>query len=472
MGKILVADDEPGVREALTRLLEAEGHEVVQAEDGKEAVDRARDESPDVILLDNVMPKLNGIEVLRTLRMSRSTRNTPVIMVTVKHRPKDRDAAVRLGVVEYINKPWMPGEIELRVKWALKGSGVVPAVPWDLAEEEGIEATALRTGWDDDGDETVRTRPRAGISPGSGVEIITPDDGGTVETQDGKLRVDVPSGAVPETMALDASPVEIGIPVIPASLRLRMGETIADLTFTDRTGAPIEGVSLTKAAKISIKYGEEDLNERDDQDFKISKLDQSTGDWIGLPTKVDEKSRTSVTNQRGFGEPPRLDNGKILVVDDEETQRSSMERALTGAGYEVFTEERGDKTALRITEERPDVVLLDLSMPIMDGFQVLRQIKGNPLTRGVSIIVLGEEMNRDVYSASMTLGARDLIVKPWHPGDLQLRVHRAFEASRARMKQAERAANRAKTRLRISVNGKERSRSRAGNRNVRPVGNR
>jgi PleD family two-component response regulator len=149
-----------------------------------------------------------------------------------------------------------------------------------------------------------------------------------------------------------------------------------------------------------------------------------------------------------------------------------MERALTGAGYEVFTEERGDKTALRITEERPDVVLLDLSMPIMDGFQVLRQIKGNPLTRGVSIIVLGEEMNRDVYSASMTLGARDLIVKPWHPGDLQLRVHRAFEASRARMKQAERAANRAKTRLRISVNGKERSRSRAGNRNVRPVGNR
>jgi PleD family two-component response regulator len=125
-----------------------------------------------------------------------------------------------------------------------------------------------------------------------------------------------------------------------------------------------------------------------------------------------------------------------------------------------------------MTEEHPDVVLLDLSMPIMDGFQVLRQIKGNPLTRGISIIVLGDEMDKNVYSASMTLGARDLIVKPWHAGDLQRRVHRAFEASRARMKQAERAVSRAKARLRISRNGKDDARSRAGVRKVRVAGKR
>ncbi len=271
MGKILVADDEAGVRQSLVRLLEDDGHEVIEAEDGATALEMVLAHDPDVLLLDNVMPNKNGLQVLEELRKIKKFSRLPVIMVTVKGAPRDREEAVRLGVVDHISKPWMPGEIELRVKWALKSAGMVPAVPWDLSDSEAMEneAAGYKTGARDD-DSLREQFLRSAL--GTNVEIITPETGGAVDTPDGMVRVDLPAGAVRETMALDAQRVEENEPIISATLRLKMGNTMADLTFTDRTGAPIEGVRLEKPAKITIKYTEEDITGQSNVDLTIAKL--------------------------------------------------------------------------------------------------------------------------------------------------------------------------------------------------------
>ena len=119
MARILVVDDNPDVRLALATILEEAGHDVLEAEDGDVVFDIAVGQQPTLILLDVMMPRLNGFDALAQLKADTRTNSIPVIMVTAKGRPEDMAMARSLGAVEYITKPWIDGDVELRVQWAL-----------------------------------------------------------------------------------------------------------------------------------------------------------------------------------------------------------------------------------------------------------------------------------------------------------------------------------------------------------------
>ena len=119
MARILIVDDSPDVRLALATILEDTGHEIVEAEDGDQVFDLAIAQNPDLVLLDVMMPRVNGFDALGTLKADTRTNPIPVIMVTAKGRPEDMAMARSLGAVEYITKPWADGDVELRVDWAL-----------------------------------------------------------------------------------------------------------------------------------------------------------------------------------------------------------------------------------------------------------------------------------------------------------------------------------------------------------------
>ncbi len=119
MARILVVDDNPDVRLALTTILEDAGHDVLEAEDGDVVFDMAIEHQPTLVLLDVMMPRLNGFDALAQLKADTRTNGIPVIMVTAKGRPEDMAMARSLGAVEYITKPWTDGDVELRVEWAL-----------------------------------------------------------------------------------------------------------------------------------------------------------------------------------------------------------------------------------------------------------------------------------------------------------------------------------------------------------------
>ena len=119
MARILIVDDSSDVRLALATILEDAGHDIVEAEDGDQVFDLAIAENPDLVLLDVMMPRVNGFDALATLKADTRTNPIPVIMVTAKGRPEDMAMARSLGAVEYITKPWADGDVELRVDWAL-----------------------------------------------------------------------------------------------------------------------------------------------------------------------------------------------------------------------------------------------------------------------------------------------------------------------------------------------------------------
>ena len=106
--RILVVDDSPTDLSLISAPLVAGGFEVITAHDGEEALAKAAAERPDVIVLDVVLPKLNGFQVCRTLKRSAESGHIPVILLTGKRQPADRFWGLRQGADEYITKPFQP----------------------------------------------------------------------------------------------------------------------------------------------------------------------------------------------------------------------------------------------------------------------------------------------------------------------------------------------------------------------------
>ncbi|HEX6263447.1 MAG TPA: response regulator transcription factor [Actinomycetota bacterium] len=117
--RVLVVDDEPIVREVLGRYLEREGFEVGTAADGEEAIERFADAPPDLVVLDLMMPKLDGAGVLSWIR--RRAR-TPVIMLTARGEETDRVVGLEMGADDYVTKPFSPREVIARVRAVLRRS--------------------------------------------------------------------------------------------------------------------------------------------------------------------------------------------------------------------------------------------------------------------------------------------------------------------------------------------------------------
>ena len=115
MSKILVAEDEEHIRKMLVDLLFYEGYDVIEAADGGAALEMACSEQPDLILLDVMMPVMDGFQVLEKLKNDLSTQSIPVIMVTAKGQERDELQARATGAWDYITKPWEPGEVESKV---------------------------------------------------------------------------------------------------------------------------------------------------------------------------------------------------------------------------------------------------------------------------------------------------------------------------------------------------------------------
>lgn len=113
--KILVADDEPHIRRILQFRLEEAGYRVVQACDGRTALDLLAQEQPDLVLLDLMMPHLDGFEVLQRIRQDRETRRLPVIMLTAHDRSSTRIQGLRGGANDYVSKPFDHEELLARV---------------------------------------------------------------------------------------------------------------------------------------------------------------------------------------------------------------------------------------------------------------------------------------------------------------------------------------------------------------------
>ena len=123
MARILIVDDSPSQLLGIQRIVEKLGHQILTATDGAAGVETAKAELPDLVLMDVVMPNLNGFQATRTLARDEATRHIPVILVTTKDQDTDRMWGMRQGAKAYITKPFSEGELPEVLERVFAGQG-------------------------------------------------------------------------------------------------------------------------------------------------------------------------------------------------------------------------------------------------------------------------------------------------------------------------------------------------------------
>ena len=121
--RILVVDDEPDIVELSSYNLRKEGYDVVSAPDGEEALKRIRNDKFDLLVLDLMLPGLQGMELCRIIRNDPSTASLPIIMLTAKTEELDKVLGLEMGADDYVTKPFSPRELLARVRAVLRRSG-------------------------------------------------------------------------------------------------------------------------------------------------------------------------------------------------------------------------------------------------------------------------------------------------------------------------------------------------------------
>ena len=121
---------------------------------------------------------------------------------------------------------------------------------------------------------------------------------------------------------------------------------------------------------------------------------------------------------------------KILIVDDEPFNVDYIEQELEDQGYETISAVNGQEALDKVTSEIPDLILLDIMMPVMDGFEVLSRLKENPGTRGIPVIVISASNDLKSVARGIHLGAEDYLPKPFEPILLSARITSSLEKKR------------------------------------------
>ena len=141
---ILVVDDEPRMVRFVRMNLELEGYQVTEAGNGIEALEKVRDDLPDLILLDNVMPGMSGVEACKLLKADEKTRGIPVLFVTAMDDKHNESVGLQSGAVDYINKPPSPEIVLARVKVHLQSTVhrrfIQGVADGSLSGDEAVEA--------------------------------------------------------------------------------------------------------------------------------------------------------------------------------------------------------------------------------------------------------------------------------------------------------------------------------------------
>lgn len=124
--RVLIVDDEPSIIKMVSKRLEVEGFEVLIAMDGQEGLTKAQTESPDLIILDLMLPKLNGYEVCTMLKQDTLFQKIPVMLFTAKAQAKDEQLGMECGANAYMRKPFQAKELTDKIRSLLAGEGTSP----------------------------------------------------------------------------------------------------------------------------------------------------------------------------------------------------------------------------------------------------------------------------------------------------------------------------------------------------------
>ena len=368
--RILFVEDDAEQQRVASSGLRAAGFRIITVDNGADAVAAALAERPDLVLLDVDLPGLDGMAVCRQLKLNPTLSSVPVIFCTARAGLMDRMAGLSLGADDYVTKPFAPGELLIRIRRLLSK---------DAPDESRSAALLDYESFVESANDLLAHGPAAVLL----IRVARSD----LERIGERLLNELRRRDV------------IG----------RFSDTHLVLLCPGQPAAAAKAAAAHAIEQVHPRLGPADIGAAD------SGGDPHLDRLIGAADLALAQER--VTRSGAMGK------ATVLLAEDDPDVLHIIDTRLKAAGYRTVMSLDGQQTLAAIDKDAPAVILLDLMMPKLTGFDVLMRLRDRPAPRPRVIVVSARGRDDDVTRA-FELGADDYVTKPFNPDELVARIAR------------------------------------------------
>jgi putative two-component system response regulator len=441
--RILTVDDQPENLELLAAILEEEGYRIAAARDGIEALAEVERQLPHAILLDLMMPRMDGLEVCRRLKAARPTCFVPIILLTALSDVESKVRGLDAGADDFLNKPFQRAELLTRLRSLLLIRGLRDEL--DSTENVIFSMVELLEGKD------PRTRHHslrvaAIAAAAAGRLALSPRERESIAL--GALLHDLGKLGVPEAVLLrngdERSAEELALYRRHPDLGRRILAPIESLAavaeIVERHHESLDGSGHAGALRgdqiplaveiVALANRLDHLTGGHPQDAVAHRAELLRAAAAGRCRR--ETVEATLAAATAIPDDPRLDDvlplpapapgGTILVADASASNRHLYRELLTGGGFDVLAAADGVEALAMLDLHCPDLMLLDLRTPEIAGDEVCRRVKSDPAAAFVPVILVTACEEREARRRALAAGADDLLLAPVHRTELLARV--------------------------------------------------
>lgn len=415
-GKILLIDDDITILKLLENAFTMEGYKVYICDDSASAMDTIAIVRPDVIILDIMMPQIDGYEILEKIKSKHEYCDIYVVILSAKNEVDEKIYGMRAGADDYITKPFVIGEVITRVEMIMRRSGNYKEklLKDCLTDAYSRYYFNLRIA-----EELERYIRNGSIFSLAFIDI---DHFKYINDKYGHQTGDY-------VLQKLASYILKNIRKCDTVYRYGGEEFIILLPDTTEEKAYQAIDRLRQGFSVEPIYiGGEALNFTFSAGIKqVANKNETAEDILKHADKAMYYAKKSGRNKvKIYGNEMESESFKktILVVDDENTILKLLKDRLSNIGYNVVIAKDGAGAIKLAAEIRPDAIVLDLILPDIDGFEVCSRVKNNSLTHSSKVIILSKDKQTDSIVKGFHCGADDYVTKPFSMEELEARIIR------------------------------------------------
>jgi len=407
--KILVVEDNPTNMKLIRGLLGIGKYEIVEAMDATTGIQLAKEHKPDLILMDIQLPGMDGLTATRELKKDPAFQDIPVVAITAHAMQGDDTKALEAGCAGYISKP-----VDTRT-FLEKISGFLQQ-KIDSHSNPVRSASVYKKRILIVDDEPVNIKVLEAKLPAKEYEVI--------RAFSGKEALEKVADTAPEVILLDIMMPEMDGYEVTKTLK----------TDPKTSHIPIIIVTALTETKDKLKALDAGAEEFISKPVNTTELIARIKSMLRLrqyreQLDIRSQSEESFISPPGQGEPVRADAASphILLVEDNDSDSKLVQSYLHGQPYRVTVAATGEEALLHAEREKVDLVLLDIMLPGLNGFEVCRSLRKMENGRNIQIVIITCLNDLENKLRGIQLGADDFLIKPINGRELTGRIHILLE---------------------------------------------